>query len=69
MPAVSEGPWTGHVLGGFDLETTGPEPESARIVSACLAYFAGGQLHKRTWLLDPGCEIPAGATEVHGITT
>lgn len=64
-----EGPWTERILGGFDLETTGPEPESARIVSACLAYFLDGQLHKRNWLLDPGCEIPEGATAVHGIST
>ncbi|MFC9995695.1 exonuclease domain-containing protein [Nocardia sp. NPDC127526] len=69
MPVLTDGPWTERILGGFDLETTGPEPESARIVTACLAYFHDGKLSKRTWLLDPGCEIPEGATEVHGIST
>ncbi|KZM72261.1 exonuclease domain-containing protein [Nocardia terpenica] len=69
MPVLTDGPWTQRILGGFDLETTGPEPETARIVTACLAYFHEGKLSKRTWLLDPGCEIPQGATEVHGIST
>jgi DNA polymerase-3 subunit epsilon len=26
-------------------------------------------LRERAWLVDPGVEIPEGATEVHGITT
>jgi hypothetical protein len=55
---------------GLDLETTGRDPEEARIVSASLVEVGGGlPLRERAWLVDPGVEIPEGATEVHGITT
>lgn len=52
--------WTARTWCGFDLETTGVDPERDRIVSA-----AG----VTRWLADPGVEIPAGATGIHGITT
>lgn len=54
----------------LDLETTAPLPEVARIVSAALAFCGGGKpTDARTWLADPGVEIPEEATAVHGITT
>lgn len=58
-------------LGVFDLETTGVDVESARIVTACIAVLdADGEVLDRwDWLADPGVEIPEGASEVHGITT
>ena len=58
-------------LAVFDLETTGIDVESSRIVTATVAVLdAGGHVVERTdWLLDPGIEIPEGATNVHGITT
>jgi len=58
-------------LGVFDLETTGVDVESARIVTACIAVLdADGQVVDRwDWLADPGVEIPDGAANVHGITT
>lgn len=63
-------PWWEGPLVGFDLETTGPDPETARIVTACVVVHAPGQdPYSRTWLVDPGMEIPAGATAVHGVTT
>jgi DNA polymerase-3 subunit epsilon len=54
----------------FDLETTAADPEEARIVTACVALIGGGMdttVHE--WLVDPGVDIPAEATAVHGITT
>jgi len=62
--------WDGP-LGVFDLETTGVDTESARIVSACIALLdaAGQPVARWDWLLDPGIEIPEGASAVHGITT
>lgn len=61
--------WTERMV-GFDLETTSPEPEEARIVSAAVAICGGGQpTEMRTWLADPGVPIPDEAAEVHGITT
>lgn len=54
----------------FDLETTGVDPHSARIVSASLVPFAEGREQaSHDWLVDPGVEIPEAAQRVHGITT
>ncbi len=58
-------------LGVFDLETTGVDVDTARIVSACIAILDpdGSVVARWDWLADPGIEIPAGASAVHGITT
>ncbi len=64
------GAWTtGEVL-GFDLETTGIDRFNDVPVSYALVQVIDG-IVVRTWsgLIDPGREIPAGATEVHGIST
>jgi DNA polymerase-3 subunit epsilon len=54
----------------FDLETTAADPEEARIVTACVGSVGGGLLTEvRQWIVDPGVDIPEGATSVHGITT
>ncbi|MEU9128615.1 exonuclease domain-containing protein [Kitasatospora sp. NPDC048540] len=60
--------WWKGPLTGFDLETTGTDPEHSRIVSAALVDTLGGRTEAATgWLLDPGVPIPAEATAVHGI--
>jgi DNA polymerase-3 subunit epsilon len=55
---------------GFDLETTGIDVEADRIVTAAVTNVRPGEppveFHS---MCDPGIEIPAGAAEVHGITT
>ena len=57
-------------LCGFDLETTGINVETDRIVTACVVQCGGGQpTAVANWLADPGIEIPEGAARVHGITT
>ncbi len=57
-------------LGVFDLETTGIDVETSRIVSAYVgAIDAEGTPKGVSWLADPGVEIPAQASAVHGITT
>ena len=60
-----------HRLGVFDLETTGIDIETSRIVSAHVGVLdaSGTLVERRDWLADPGIEIPAGATAVHGIST
>jgi DNA polymerase-3 subunit epsilon len=56
-------------MAAFDLETTGPDPREARIVTAAVTVTGGDQLDEpHSWLVDPGVEIPAGAIAVHGIT-
>lgn len=62
--------WWEGPLAGFDTETTSADPNAARIVTASLIVETPGQpVEGWTWLLDPGVEIPEGATAVHGITT
>ena len=58
-------------LAVFDLETTGVDVRTSRIVSAHVGLLdeAGGVIESRTWLADPGVEIPEQATAVHGIST
>ena len=58
-------------LGVFDLETTGIDVQTSRIVSAHVGVLdATGQLVEEwNWLADPGVEIPEQASAVHGITT
>lgn len=54
----------------LDFETSGVDVFTDRIVSAALVKLvAGEQVDQRTWLLAQDIEIPAEATEVHGITT
>lgn len=64
-----DAPWL-----GFDTETTGVDPERDRLVTAALVRRDGGAGASapdevRTWLADPGVEIPERASAVHGITT
>jgi len=63
--------WYTQPLAALDLETTGLDVEHDRIVSAALWRIdpQTGTKHLGEWLADPGIEIPAQATAVHGITT
>lgn len=62
--------WFEGRLAAYDIETTGTDTESDRIVTAAVSIVGGGEERvSRTWLVDPGVEIPAEATSVHGITT
>lgn len=58
-------------LGVFDLETTGIDVETSRIVSASIGVLdpSGACVERWDWLADPGVEIPLQASAVHGITT
>ncbi|QWS68229.1 DnaQ-like DNA polymerase III subunit [Gordonia phage VanLee] len=61
--------WTEMPLACFDLETTGPIPTEARVVTAYIGTIDGATVEANEWLLDPEIEIPEGAAAVHGITT
>jgi DNA polymerase III subunit epsilon len=58
-------------LAVFDLETTGLDVKTARIVTATVATLdqAGEVTFLREWLVNPGVEIPEAASNVHGVTT
>lgn len=57
-------------LAAFDIETTGTDPEHDRIVTAAVSLVGAAiESEHRAWLVDPGIDIPAGASAVHGIST
>jgi len=58
-------------VGVFDLETTGVDVTTDRVVTAYVGVLdaEGREIAARSWLADPGVPIPEGATAVHGITT
>lgn len=64
-------PWTDGPLLALDMETTSVDIEEARIVTASLVLAdpAKRDYTVTSWLSDPGCDIPAEATAVHGVTT
>ena len=64
------GTWTSGEVLGFDFETTGVDRFTDVPVSYALVYVVGGVV-VRSWsgLINPGRQIPAEATEVHGIST
>lgn len=63
--------WRNTTLVAFDTETTGTDPETARLVTAAVVTVDpnSSRYDTRVWLADPGIDIPAEATAVHGITT
>ncbi|MBB5936096.1 3'-5' exonuclease [Streptomyces zagrosensis] len=61
--------WHRELLIGFDLETTGTDPDEARIVTAAIVEVRSGEVvGGREWLANPGVPIPQDAVAVHGIT-
>lgn len=67
MSEVTSEGWRDRPWIGFDLETTGRDQASARIVTAAIVHpdDPGASM---TWLVNPGIPIPAESTAVHGIT-
>lgn len=61
--------WHRDELYAFDLETTGTDVNTDRIVTATVARIRGADVETRSWLVNPGIPIPTGASNVHGITT
>tara|TARA_Y100000588_G_scaffold268656_1_gene283903 strand:- start:4138 stop:4716 length:579 start_codon:yes stop_codon:yes gene_type:complete len=65
---VATGFLDGHRVLGFDLETTGFDPRSDRIVQFALVGSDADGSHLNTHsLVDPGIAIPIESTRVHGI--
>lgn len=67
---MSASKWDGWDVLGFDLESTGVDVWTDRIVQSALVKIdAGKRPETRTWLVDPQVKIPEAASEIHGITT
>lgn len=54
---------------GFDIESTGVDPMTDRIVTFSIIAQDGEDENVHEWLINPGVEIAQGASDVHGITT
>jgi len=54
----------------FDIESSGVDVKNDRIIT-CFAQVQDGDkiLQTKEWIIDPGIEIPKGASDVHGMTT
>ena len=68
MPGQAK--WHENLRAGFDLETTSPDPQEARIVTASLIVVdgAGNVANHQEWLVNPGVPIPPAASNIHGVT-
>jgi DNA polymerase III subunit epsilon len=64
---TAAGEWRARPWLGFDLETTGRDQATARIITAALVN-ADDVSASQTWLVNPGIPIPPESTAVHGIT-
>ena len=67
MELQSEFRLKGKVI-AFDLETTGTDIASDRIVQIALVKFEDGNKEEKDLILNPTIPIPREATEVHGIS-
>jgi DNA polymerase-3 subunit epsilon len=69
-PADGPLPAWASALGVFDLETTGVDTSTARIVTAHVGVIdeTGAVVERKDWIVNPGVPIPEGAAAVHGIT-
>lgn len=62
--------WHRGRMAAFDVESTGRDAETAQIVTAAVVRVgAGHATFTRSWVLDPGVDIPAEASAIHGVTT
>jgi DNA polymerase-3 subunit epsilon len=71
QPSLWDVPDWVRMVGVFDLETTGIDVTTDRIVTAHVGLLdaSGRVIRARDWLADPGVEIPEGASAIHGIST
>jgi DNA polymerase-3 subunit epsilon len=53
----------------FDTESTGPDPQTARVCEFGIAIFEPGkEVQRRSSRINPGVPIPQDATAIHGIS-
>lgn len=62
--------WLNGPFGGVDTETTGVDTNTDRLVTACVGLVRHpGDWSPRSWMANPGIEIPEAAAAVHGVPT
>lgn len=62
-------PWWESEALAWDTESTGVDVQTDRVVTIALVRLGNGKPTRESYLINPGVEIPAAATAVHGITT
>jgi len=60
--------WHRGFLLALDTETTGTDPDLARIVTAAAIVLGPGRRDNHEWMAKPDILIPQGAIDIHGIT-
>ena len=61
--------WLDYPLFALDCESTGTDPETARVVQITLGMsLRPGDWHPWTRVINPGVPIPEAAAKVHGYT-
>ncbi|TQL53636.1 exonuclease domain-containing protein [Subtercola boreus] len=70
-PPLPDWPAWAHRLAVFDLETTGIDVETSRVVTANVSIIDHtGRVESRVdWMANPGVPIPEGAAAIHGVST
>jgi DNA polymerase-3 subunit epsilon len=64
-----DAPWMDLPIAMIDVETTGRDASSDRVVEVGIAISRGGEIReRRNWLVNPGRPIPKEATEIHKLT-
>lgn len=55
----------------FDTETTGVNEQEDHILTACIIYYSSDhkELERKSWLINPGVEVPEEASSINGLTT
>lgn len=65
---AAEGAWQDYRIAFIDVETTGREPATDRVIEVGIVIGqAGAVVSHHSWLLNPGMPIPAESSKVHGI--
>lgn len=62
--------WIRGTIAAYDCESTSANPTEARIVTAALITLTPGQAPvRRSWVVNPGVEVPEEAAKIHGYDT
>ncbi len=64
----ADDPWDDVPIALLDVETTGVDASSARVIEVGIAVGKRGAVIARyNWLINPGCPIPEDSSAIHGI--
>jgi len=62
-------PWWESEALAWDTETTGLNVQTDRVVTVAMVSLGAGKPTRKSFLINPGVEIPEAAARIHGVTT